>query len=76
VLIRLSKGACTRKEESPHGSEKFVYLLDGKIEAVIGSEKYPLGRNDSLYFASNTPHYFRNTGNSDASLIVVCCPSS
>ena len=74
VLIRLSRGGRTQKDQTKNGIEKFIYVLDGKIEAGIGEERYNLGKNDSLYFESNIPHYFKNTGNQDARIISIACP--
>lgn len=74
VLIKIAKNGKTQKEETRSGIEKFVYVLDGRIEANMGEEKYNLGKNDSLYFESNVPHYFKNIGASDARIISVVCP--
>ena len=74
VLIKIARGGKTQKEDTKPGIEKFVYVLDGRIEANIGEEKYNLGRNDSLYFESNIPHYFNNIGAGDARVISVVCP--
>ena len=74
VLVKIAKGGKTQKEETKSGIEKFIYVIEGKIEANIGEEKYNLGRNDSLYFESNMPHYFKNSGTSDARIISVVCP--
>jgi len=74
ILIKLGKGGSTHKEETKHGTEKFMYVLEGRIEASIGSEKYNLSKNDSLYFDSNAPHYIKNTGSSDARVVCVTCP--
>jgi transcriptional regulator with XRE-family HTH domain len=74
VLIKISKNGKTQKEETRAGIEKFIYVIDGKIEANIGEEKFSLGKNDSLYFESNIPHYFKNNGPSDARIISVVCP--
>ncbi|MDP3730213.1 MAG: XRE family transcriptional regulator [Candidatus Omnitrophota bacterium] len=74
ILIKLDKGGATHKEETKYGIEKFMYVLEGKIEASIGSEKYTLTKNDSLYFESNVPHYFKNIGSSDARIVCVTCP--
>lgn len=74
VLIKIAKSGKTQKEETKPGIEKFIYVIDGKIEANVGEEKYNLSRNDSLYFESNMPHYFKNIGPSDARVISVVCP--
>jgi transcriptional regulator with XRE-family HTH domain len=74
ILIRLNKGGVTHREETKTGVEKFIYVLDGNIEALVGDEKYNLAKGDTLYFESSLPHYFKNTGRSEARLISVVSP--
>jgi quercetin dioxygenase-like cupin family protein len=74
VLIKVNKGGSTQKEETGVGVEKFIYVLDGKIEAGIGDEKYTLTKGDTLYFDSSIPHRFRNAGTAESRLISVTCP--
>jgi transcriptional regulator with XRE-family HTH domain len=74
VLIKINKSGATHKEETRLGIEKFIYVLDGKIEANIGDEKYNLNKDDTLYFESSLPHYFKNMGSGEARLICVTCP--
>ena len=61
VLVRIVKGGQTPGEESKPGVEKFIYILEGKVEANIGGDKYVLTKGDTLYFESSVPHFFRNT---------------
>lgn len=72
--IRIAKDGATDKEMTKPGAEKFVYILQGRIKAVIGDESYNLTKGDRLYFDSSQPHYFKNTGTGDAHLICVACP--
>ena len=74
LLIKLNKGGATRKEEAKIGVEKFIYLLEGKIEAIVGEEKYNVAKGDTLYFESSLPHYFKNIGPGEAHLICVISP--
>jgi len=74
ILIKINKDGTTHKEETKIGIEKFIYILSGKIEADIGDNKYELTRGDSLYFESSIPHYFRNVGAEECTLISVACP--
>ncbi len=74
LLIRIAKGGTTHKEETKVGAEKFVYLLDGKLEAAIGDHKYSMSKGDTLYFESSLPHQFKNVGALEARLISVSCP--
>lgn len=54
-----------------HEGEEFVYVLDGTIEVVVGEHVNSLGPGDSLHFNSGIQHLLRNTGETDAELIVV-----
>lgn len=74
LIIKVSKGGSTRKEATKVGIEKFIYIASGRIEANIGEEKYNLAKGDTLYFEASAPHYFKNTGSGDASLVCVVCP--
>lgn len=74
LMIRISKGGSTQKEETKPGIEKFIYILDGKIEANLGEEKYILTKGDSLYFESALPHYFKNIGTGETHFIVIISP--
>ena len=73
LMIRISKGGRTGTEELKLGAEKFIYVLDGKIEINIGEEKYALSKDDTIYFTASAPHYFKNSGASEARLIAVSC---
>jgi len=76
TMIRMQKGGNTHKEETGPGIEKFGYVLEGKIEANIGDEKYTVGKGDTLYFDASIPHYFRNIGAGDARMICIVTPPS
>jgi quercetin dioxygenase-like cupin family protein/DNA-binding Xre family transcriptional regulator len=71
LLIAIVKGGRTAAEETSRGIEKFIYVLNGKVETVIGEEKYVLCSGDTVYFDSSTPHYFRNLHNGESRLISI-----
>ena len=74
LLIKINRGGSTHKEETKIGVEKFIYILEGKIEASVGEEKYNMAKGDTLYFESSLPHYFTNTGPGETRLICVISP--
>lgn len=74
IIIKINEGGSTRKDATKVGVEKFIYIASGKIEALIGEEKYNLAKGDTLYFDSSMPHYFKNTGQGETSLVCVSCP--
>ncbi|MBW2252292.1 MAG: cupin domain-containing protein, partial [Deltaproteobacteria bacterium] len=54
-----------------HEGEEFVYVLEGKIEIIVGENINKLKKGDSLHFNSGIRHMLRNTGEEKAELIVV-----
>lgn len=76
ALIELKSGAKTHKEELKIGTEKFVYVLSGRIEMVIGANKEILEKGTTLYFDASQPHYIKNTGKGDATCLCIVTPVS
>ena len=74
MLIKLEPGARTPKEQNQVGTEKFVFILEGKSEAKIGAQNYSLRKNNTLYFDASMEHYFTNTGKSPLRAICVATP--
>ena len=74
TMIKIAKSGYTHKEETKVGIEKFIYVLEGKVELNIGDEKFNLTKGDTLYFESSVPHYFKNTGTGEARMICVVTP--
>ena len=74
VLITTEPGGATHKEEAKVGTEKFLYVLDGAIEAKIGLETHTLRRGSSLYLDASIPHSLRNPGAKPARCLAVTTP--
>ena len=54
-----------------HEGEEFVFVLEGSVEYKVGDHVNKLKSGDSLHFNSGIKHDLRNTGKTDAQLIVV-----
>jgi transcriptional regulator with XRE-family HTH domain len=54
-----------------HLGEEFIYVLQGKIEVIVGENKNILGHHQCLHFNSSIIHKLRNIGAEKAELIVV-----
>jgi transcriptional regulator with XRE-family HTH domain len=54
-----------------HEGEEFVHVLKGKVEVQVGDNINRLKKGESLHFNSGIKHDLRNTGKTDAQLIVV-----
>jgi len=49
----------------------FLYVLEGKLEFVLGGEDLLLAKGDSIYFDAETPHVFKAAGKKKAVAISV-----
>lgn len=54
-----------------HEGEEFAYVLKGRVEIQVGDHVNKLKKGESLHFNSGVKHDLRNTGKTDAELIVV-----
>ena len=74
VLMAIEPGGSTQKEEARVGTEQFVYVLEGAVDAQVGESVHQLKRGSSLYFDASIPHHFRNPGRSTARCLSVMTP--
>jgi len=74
LMMKLDSGGQTQKEQNSPGVEKFVYVIKGSFESVIGKKKYLLKPGDSLYFDASLPHAFNNRSKSQAEAICIVSP--
>lgn len=74
ILLKIEPEGSTNKEQNAPGSEKFIFVLEGKIEARIGGESYLLSKAASLYFDASLEHYFVNKGKTTARAVCVGTP--
>lgn len=72
--ISIAPGASTAQEKASPDSEKFIYILEGAVEAAIGDNKYNLKKFDALHFNSNTPHSFKNISKQNAEIFCALTP--
>ena len=54
-----------------HEGEEFVYVMNGKVEVIVGDHINRLKTGDSLHFSSAIRHKLTNTGKQPAELLVV-----
>ena len=76
ILLKLAPGSKTNIEEYKSGSERFVFVFEGKIEVRVEKEKYTLERNNTLHFDAALPHQFINVGRVTARVLSVLTPVS
>jgi len=76
LLIKIRKKGNSGREKNKVGTEKFVYLLEGKLRVKIGGDAYKLIKGDSVYFDGSLPHEFRNIGKGEARLLAILSPAN
>ncbi|MBI5415330.1 MAG: helix-turn-helix transcriptional regulator [Candidatus Omnitrophica bacterium] len=74
VLLKIEPEGRTNPEQNRPGSEKFVFVLEGKIEVHAGEKTYSLAKSSSLYFDASLEHRFINAGKTTAKVICVGTP--
>lgn len=66
---RYAPGADTGQAMLQHRGEECGIVIRGQIEVTVGAETRVLGPGDAYYFASTTPHRFRNAGAEPCELV-------
>lgn len=67
-------GADTGEDMLSHRGEEGGIVCQGQIEITIGNQSRVLGPGDAYYFASSTPHRFRNVGSEVCEIVSACTP--
>jgi transcriptional regulator with XRE-family HTH domain len=57
-----------------HEGEEVLFLLEGTIEFVIGSESFVMKPGDCVHFNCEQPHMGRNIGRTPARLLMIVTP--
>jgi len=74
IMLKLEKGAKTAVEQSQKGAEKFLYILEGHMQAIVDDKTYSLTKGDSFYFDASLPHYWKNASAKPARALCVITP--
>jgi transcriptional regulator with XRE-family HTH domain len=74
ILLKIEPFGKTAIEQTKAGSEKFIFILSGKLEINVGDKKHILNAKDTLYFDASTPHFYRNIGKGQIKAICVISP--
>ena len=74
ALITIDPAGSTNQEEAKVGTERFLYVLEGTIEAKVGQATHTLKRGSTLYLDASIPHRFHNPGERSAKCLLVTTP--
>jgi len=75
VLVKIQKGGKTQEEKSSPGTEKFIYVLEGRLRLKIGKEFYDLRKGDSIYFDASLSHCIQNPGKAASRALSLVSPT-
>jgi len=70
-LVTIDPMQAHKMVDYSHEGEEFIYVLEGKIEVVVGDNPNVLGKGESIHFDSEIVHRLRNLSEEPAKLIVV-----
>lgn len=76
ILLKIEPNGKTDAEQSRIGTEKFVFVLDGKIEVKIRDASYVLSKGNTLYFDASVSHSFINKNKSTSKLLCIITPNN
>jgi transcriptional regulator with XRE-family HTH domain len=64
AFVTYPPGADSGADDPPssHRGKEYGYVVSGRLEIEVGSERLELGPGDSVVFGSETPHRFRALG--------------
>lgn len=76
-LIHLETPTVKSEKLSTHEGEEFIFVLEGEMEAFLGTHKDILYPGDSIYYDSNIPHRVQCHGSHPTRILAVLwTPSS
>jgi quercetin dioxygenase-like cupin family protein len=70
-VLTLESGATSGQHTIVHTGHEFVYCLRGQLEYLVEDERYQLAPGDSLLFAAQLHHRWRNPGNTVTNVLIL-----
>ena len=70
-VLTLEAGASSGPHPMVHTGHEFVYCLRGQLEYLVERELYEMQPGDSLLFAAQLQHRWRNPGNTVTNALIV-----
>ena len=74
TMLKVEPGGKTNKEQNSPGTEKFLFVVEGKVGVSIDDEAYSLVKHDTLYFDASLPHFLENPGKVTVRVLCVTTP--
>ena len=58
-------------EVTAHAGQEFSYVLEGRMELTLGSDKFTLKKGDAAYYNANIPHEATSLSKKPAKVLIV-----
>ena len=62
------------EEDKPHNGEEFGYVLNGRIQLLLGDNVYTVRAGESFYYQASQRHRISNPGGRPAKLLWISSP--
>ena len=70
-MLTLENGASSGPSTLTHTGHEFVYVVRGQLEYMVENQVYDMETGDSLLFAANLKHRWRNPGGTVTNVLVI-----
>jgi transcriptional regulator with XRE-family HTH domain len=74
LIVKIDGGGKTKTEAGIFGSEKFIYVLEGEVELVLGEQSFVIKRDTAFYFEASVNHHIKNVKTTSAKILSVRAP--
>lgn len=74
IYFQLESNRWNTDDFMVHAADECIFVMEGKMEIILGDDKYVLEKGDSIYIQENTPHKIYNPGSEKAIGISNICP--
>ena len=73
-IQRLNAHSISGNPPFQHYGQEFVYVLEGDIEITLGNDTHEMKKGECIYFDSDIQHYFKNTCEESAEILIISSP--
>ncbi len=74
-MVVFQPGGKTALEQYRKSIERWILVLEGVIEAIVGGKTYQVPKGGTLYFKASLPHQFHNRETGVTKIISVTSPA-
>ena len=73
ILLEIEPFGETTKD-MPHEGQEFGYVIEGKVQIIVGSRRQVVKKGETFYFNTDKNHFIKNNGNAKAVVIWISSP--